>query len=628
MDTEIAWESFKKSNSQKIEKTSVAGMLDTISAQLNDIKTDTERTANIVPKIMGDETALESAGSDAADQIGANPTPMPGEGMGMDGDMSMGAGAETEEVEGVPSGGAPGEGADAGIEMNEESTDEQVMPEVGSDETAPSVDNLPEMGAETPIEGEGEEDTSMEGGELSDMTDDELDAILSEGGDEEMNGEEGMPMEGGEAGAEEGAAPEQIYDELLDAIKDAAHKAIDSGDVSIISGVTDAMDAIKGIFEDRLAGAETEETSEPVEETEEMEETEEVPDLSDEDEDDETMSEETEKDTEEVKKSDGEATEPIMESDGMEVNKDLSSPGEGPIEGDGDGDEDDEDSHCEQVREAFGIPEGVDMKALKEALLGGEHGEPDGDEVYPAGMPGTGVVEIEVKEDDEDKDMKKSMVLEEPLPFKDLYKMKKSAKYGVDGKPPIEKAWTDEEGNAPDDELNDRIGHKQAINTFEDKKAGSAHALKDNYSMSESEKINNEIADAQGRNKAPDMSGQKSLDNFSRSVDSQEEDEDKDDDKDKDIVASPQTGGIDKSADVPSKHIASMQELMSMNKSKTSRPDNTNTVNGDLVRPELGRIQKTATSKPEVKMGRGVDPHKVVESDWEEYKLYKAQKGF
>ena len=73
------------------------------------------------------------------------------------------------------------------------------------------------------------------------------------------------------------------------------------------------------------------------------------------------------------------------------------------------------------------------------------------------------------------------------------------------------------------------------------------------------------------------------------------------------------------------KHIMSMKELMSVRKSG-QRPDAVTSTSGDLVRPELGNpIRKTATGSP-VRMGHGVDPHKVTENDWAEYKIYKAQR--
>jgi hypothetical protein len=76
-------------------------------------------------------------------------------------------------------------------------------------------------------------------------------------------------------------------------------------------------------------------------------------------------------------------------------------------------------------------------------------------------------------------------------------------------------------------------------------------------------------------------------------------------------------------------HVKSMREIMAIKKAEMqtgARPDSIVSFGGNLERPELGKLEKSLSPEP-VRMGRGVDPHKVVEADWAEYNLYKAQHG-
>ena len=75
MDLDAAWEDFRKDT--PIQKTSVAEKLDVIAAQLNEIQTDTKRTAEIVPKIMGDEAALDDVAELPAEPMGGMGEPVP-----------------------------------------------------------------------------------------------------------------------------------------------------------------------------------------------------------------------------------------------------------------------------------------------------------------------------------------------------------------------------------------------------------------------------------------------------------------------------------------------------------------------------------------------------------------------
>ena len=76
--------------------------------------------------------------------------------------------------------------------------------------------------------------------------------------------------------------------------------------------------------------------------------------------------------------------------------------------------------------------------------------------------------------------------------------------------------------------------------------------------------------------------------------------------------------------DLPGKPMMSFAELVAMKKAE--RPPASAGFDASRLRPDLGSITKSATPSEPIQMGHGVDPAKVVEKDWEEYKLYKAQR--
>ena len=72
---------------------------------------------------------------------------------------------------------------------------------------------------------------------------------------------------------------------------------------------------------------------------------------------------------------------------------------------------------------------------------------------------------------------------------------------------------------------------------------------------------------------------------------------------------------------VQTKQIPTMKEYDSFNKS-VSRPEASTGVSGELARPSLTSITK-GSNAPSPKMGKGVDPHSVVENDLAEYRIWK-----
>lgn len=209
MDIDEAWDNFR---SKSFQKASVQEQLDTLAAAINEIKTDTSRTAEIVPQIMGDNAAIDSANAEAGAAMPGAPDMMGG--MGGE-DMN----AMDEQM--------PPEGGDMGADMGGEMGAEAPVP--GAEDMTP-----PDMGggAEPPMEGGGEY-----AGESEDdyMSDEDIDALLDSiyGGMEEEPTED-IPAEGVQEPmipASGGAGLAEATNNLLAALKQAAHEAVDQNNI-------------------------------------------------------------------------------------------------------------------------------------------------------------------------------------------------------------------------------------------------------------------------------------------------------------------------------------------------------------------------------------------------------------
>jgi len=84
---------------------------------------------------------------------------------------------------------------------------------------------------------------------------------------------------------------------------------------------------------------------------------------------------------------------------------------------------------------------------------------------------------------------------------------------------------------------------------------------------------------------------------------------------------------IAKSSMDAGKHIASFQDMMAASQSmgfakSIDRPDNIATIGGDIRRPELTPITKSA-DRPPLKIGVGVDMFDSMKADWDDYFRWK-----
>ena len=215
MDTEEAWNNFR-AQSVQIQKASVTEKLDTIAAAINEIQADTSRTAEVVPQIMGDNSAIDAANAAAGPEMPGGP------------DMMGGMGGEDMNIdeEQMP----PEEG---GAEMAPD-----MGGDMGGEAPVPGAEDMgaPDMGGEAPMppeEGGGE----YEGEASSDyMSDDDIDALLESiyGPAGEGEPTEDIPQEGVERPmipASGGAGLAEATNNLLAALKQAAHEAVDQNDI-------------------------------------------------------------------------------------------------------------------------------------------------------------------------------------------------------------------------------------------------------------------------------------------------------------------------------------------------------------------------------------------------------------
>ena len=159
MDSDIAWENFKKSN-----KTSVDDKLDVIMAQQQEILADTSRTADLVPLVTGDK-----AEEDALKETGE-----------VEGEEQM---MEDVQPEGEPD-IASDEPLDESDEDNpfafldEEDSEEDAGEDTFEDEESPDLESSEPESDEEPQEDEYEE------------TDEDFDIIQDEGTEDEFESDE------------------------------------------------------------------------------------------------------------------------------------------------------------------------------------------------------------------------------------------------------------------------------------------------------------------------------------------------------------------------------------------------------------------------------------------------------
>lgn len=275
MDTDEAWEMFRLSAANRVQKTSIPGQLETIATAVQNLTTDMKALNDIViPKLTGDQTAIDvsqqQAVPPASDPLGdfvnggeqpvepdAGGAEMPPE----EGDLM----AEEEEDEYASEKTVPVEASadtdsldrdeadDTALEGDAAMTEGEGDTELGVAETSmggdsaeagPGVDDqLTETGGgETPMQSPAPEGTAVDSttGEPP-MTD--------EAGNPPTDIMDGTGMEGAVPGAEDMGDPLiQAYQAFTDAVREAAHRAVDSGQMDKVNRLADAQATIDAIW--------------------------------------------------------------------------------------------------------------------------------------------------------------------------------------------------------------------------------------------------------------------------------------------------------------------------------------------------------------------------------------------
>jgi len=154
INTEQAWENFKESRAFE-KAASVQGQLDTMAAMLQDIQTNTQRTASVIDQLNGDNAAI--------DYENQNADPM----------AAMGGMPGAEDMMPPMEEGAPE--ADATAEGIEDGTADEAGPDLGPETDGMAAGDIPPEEAAV--------------GDDYGPTDEEIDAILNEPVPEDLSSE-------------------------------------------------------------------------------------------------------------------------------------------------------------------------------------------------------------------------------------------------------------------------------------------------------------------------------------------------------------------------------------------------------------------------------------------------------
>lgn len=607
MNVEEAWDKFSTSS---IQKTSVKGMLDTMAAQINEIQQSTARTAELVPKILGDDAAMATAEQEMP-QMGMPGMGMDAGGMGMPdmtgGEEPMATEEETPMEEGMPpeEEGMPEEGA----EMPEEDMSGEEMPEedaLGGDELAEDEDLL---------------------GEDEDLLGEDEDVLADDVGDEISDTDMmGAP--------EESPVEDAGLSSADDRIKEIAKEMIDEGRIedaqALLSKIESASDMDMGAPMDDIG-----EDEEYIEDDE---------DHIDDDED--FIADDEENIEDDITKSDT----PVPDQ--------LSQAGEGPVMAS------DDECPVKKIDDMI-----AQLEALKASMLGDAENAPEMEaEVEVVEEPDEeDDDDDERSNDDRNEDIVEEEHIEEcgnnQIPTETIGKSAHEVSFrellearmnGEDALAPFVKSGTEEITDFSEfdpwgrskynmfkkntqtiaDELNDVNSNLKGesgqggaqLDDVDEEKGMSEGSTEGGDKLDEVTTENPSGTSGQGG----DMLDEVSKDDGAKNPQSETEDLLDTVDQKQPTGTSGQGGDmlddVKKSADMNGKQIKTLKEMIAIRKSG-ARPDAVSSVGGELERPSLDKITKSSLPEP-VRMGVGVDPKKVIERDLAEYNLYKARKTF
>lgn len=278
MATDIAkaaWDEFSRDPGEPVKKASIQEQLDTLAAQLNEIKINSERSAQMIPGLMGDSAAIETS-NDGASEMPQEQPPQgmpPEQGMPEGGEMPSDSPGEMVGEEGAPEEEDYGDddfsdlGSVAPDEGQKMGTDN--MGELVPDNAAP----MPEMGAEAPTDNSMSEEDIIDAlqGNIVDDNDVEgddmpMEEYPDEGAPEEVSAPEGavppaptdMPAEDAMPMGQtdrtmgldtKGENLEVAFKEFLSQYRDAIVRASARGDTEAVRRLVEAMSQIEEVYD-------------------------------------------------------------------------------------------------------------------------------------------------------------------------------------------------------------------------------------------------------------------------------------------------------------------------------------------------------------------------------------------
>lgn len=603
MDTDEAWNDFQQSRS--IKKASISEKLDTIAAQLNEIQTDSARTAELVPKILGDESAIETSNAEMP--------PMDPSMMGMGG---------------MPPTEGMGDAMPGAEEMSPDGMDLGTGEDMTDDETIPQEEELPTGGEEQPAG-----DSELFGEAESDIGDEE--APIPEEGAE-------MPMPEDEMGDVGGT------DNTLTALINMLHEKVDEGNMADVKALADAIEQLGGDMDGGMGVSEdyTPDMGQPPIPMDDAAIADEgvlksdsalgaadasivdgdtIPKQASADDSNESV---VEKVMDILTEAQMEVADTIQGEDAPEGESEGAPTEEGvAIEIDAEPEEEPEEE-AESSEETEDAPE-ADLSEEDETPFKECDSAPTGPtkksieelsckDIFYARMEGRDIVSELIQ-----KSAGETNGYNEFDPWglsrrKDMFAKSETVADEVSQPPEAASANSGsadsstvaDDVKAPSDHLKGSSAGGDMLDDVDEEKSASENSPKEGEPL-------DDVDEKKGTsdNKVGDKD---LLDDIDENKSSSEGSHDG-----KDLLDDVKTMKSAKDAGI---EIMSMRDLMAIKKSANmaSRPDCVSSYGGDLSRPELGKLQKSVTPEP-VKMGRGVDPRKVVEADWAEYNLYKAQ---
>ena len=692
MDVDEAWERFQKSEEPytSFRRSSIDGKLDTIAAQIQEMSTDLNRVADIVPQVMGDRGALEADEQDPIDMVLGDDSP----------DLSsltqqMGGGMPPEGApEGAPE-EAPAEGGpvEETEEVSEEEEVEKASDDDGMDDVRESAEELDEEVSEMPDADPGDDpedaatgmpEPPAEGVAVS-VTDDtpEGDVTVTEVSEESAEPVEDMGMREGQEGIPvEGGAPDlldeinenqpegllNVYDRFIEGMKAAAHQMVDSGRLGEVSNLAGAQNAIDNIWRTQVLPL-----TEPImksgdgmkeintgKQEDGIQSAHEVP-LPAPDTEGEANTTATDNDATQAPASEGRTTaqaphaldndtttvgsenlpsfrkavpaEPVADGQGMEpVEKSLDE-----LEGvpDDYADPVKDDDYTDPIRKSVPSFREVMVAPKEERFMKVaemRHGPHKSLDQFLKSWYGDEVADPGEGEIGDNGNFGKSMTAAPAEPDEDSFQGS------------VEKSC---DGEGFDKAIHGSQPPSQEIRDGEDRHASESMAKSEGAMTAGSEGAVNpvygdEVAKSTAGQAGPSMSMEKSCDQlsdvdgaFGKSADTGttpvgDELQGPECDGSADTGAKDVDSAMKKSME-NGKPLPSFQEMMSFRKSMPyapARPSAIASVNGDITRPEESSFRKAAPQKPVVRMGFRQDPRKVVERDLEEYRIYKTQRGY